>query len=199
MPSVIERNSKGMSCLVRREPLSKEDWVNLLESRRLQILPFLSKISLQTLGTFRCVPSRKVEGGRTALGADRPANQSSLKNPLAFQGLFYESVWWKKSGVEAETTVYGLRRDGKWLFIKVKLYTADPEQQKATDLYVEELSTADMLNRQVVPKVLWQKMGRAILQIVEKRRLLYEQLRPLEVEILNEESAFQLIPVPKQE
>ena len=115
MPS---SNSDGMQSLVRREPLSPEDWVKLIDSRRNLIYPYLDKISLLRLGDFQLEGHHDKDYMRMR---NRWSGKTDDPRVFEIQGYF---VTMNSRTIDQNTLyelTWGLTRDGVLFYIITRL------------------------------------------------------------------------------
>ncbi|OHA47910.1 MAG: hypothetical protein A2541_02105 [Candidatus Taylorbacteria bacterium RIFOXYD2_FULL_36_9] len=181
-----------MRRLVRREPLEMEDWIDLIEARRATFVPFLGKISLRVLGDM------KFFLGQT-LNRECPRNMSSFEYPLNTQGFFCLCDMWKgDDGESGEDSLWGLTREGKWWYVvgRCRIINRVP---RVKELYVEDVNTQLLLTKtQKHPSEIWRVLGSFIRSAVKQRRVLFEEVEPLEDLVIAEESAASCISLKQQ-
>ena len=200
MPS---KNSDGLRLLVRREPLTKEDWIKMIEARRALIKPHLDSISFGTLGKFVgefysvSRPQRKSlrelfvclvdDGVFSTQGHFRLMDQRWIGEEIR-----YEPVW-------------GLTRSGDW-FYATGIYTRrfgdgnyhwQPQSFCVTDsigIHTQNLVERLRLDVENSEEMVYWELEKMIKDVTEKRRCLYEELKAVRNIMMAENAALSLIP-----
>ena len=186
MPS---KNSDGLSLLVRREPLTPEDWVKLVEARRALIKPCLDSISLPKLGTL---------GGKPPLYA----RFAGLVNYPAWQDIqgFFKLL--DRRGIDEETNyqvIWGLTRSGEWLHA-TGIYARREDCWKECSIKIEcPISTTSLLEK-LVPDLgypamtIWQDLEECIRKAKEERQKLLISIEEIHDVMVREKIVFSLSP-----
>lgn len=130
MPSERERENAGLRLLLRRDPLSKADWIQMVEAMRLFIKPYFDVFTLPTLGSvvFEGI------GGRLHLFDPIYLEVFKADDGLKTNGIFFNfltdlpqlATLKKMARIAGERFSYhlelkflGLDRSGNWLKITI--------------------------------------------------------------------------------
>lgn len=184
-------NSAGVKMLVRDNPLSEDEWINLIELRRGMIKPFLDKITLQRLGDVeRYFYHEKLEDLLKRVRRFDPAPDNRIKiqgffeplNPGDFSDSSYKDVY----------RFYGLSRDNQWLYVRVIC----PSSGNGCKFVVVEIPSTKMLLKKtrIKPRGLWLDLGKFFGQAVKDRKTLMEDMEHVLLVMNIEKSVEILLP-----
>ncbi|MFA6198278.1 MAG: hypothetical protein WC734_03955 [Patescibacteria group bacterium] len=183
-----------LQTLLRKEPLSVEEWAALLEDTQRRIVPFLNKTTLATLGSLVCF--HELAGSRRLID-DSP---NDINAPLATQGIFgTEGI--KEAQLEkaddfdqrgglspreigGSTRAWGLCRSGSWWLITVHFQTEYDGRRQATEVSSGEVSAQTLLSTLAVhPSSILDSLWRTVNKWIEHRQAQLDWLQRLEGEL----------------
>ena len=138
MPTSISRTSYPFYGLCRKEPVTLEEWIEIVEYYRERVSPFLKRTTLPTLGDVRCIRGSVCWLGEGFRGTLQPKDGegaievSEVGSPsryrLKTQGIFatqkFEDVFdplSEKPANDYSVFVWGLTRDNEWMAANVKV------------------------------------------------------------------------------
>lgn len=202
----------GLSILARQNQITEEDWQKLVEARLEMIKPHLRYMTLKTLGDIRMINDYF---GTHDLKSDQPT-VSGGKFSLATRGIFPNDDSWagvasveydRGGGISAIATTHkfwGLTRDIEWIAIEVySIVERVPYKYQGRTEKIEKVKTV-----KIVPSTIsgvcvfckrsyqdiWNRLGEIIKSWVSHRRILYEDVRELEEQVLSEEAVLKFVP-----
>ncbi|MDE1874736.1 MAG: hypothetical protein KGI79_03510 [Patescibacteria group bacterium] len=108
-----------MEPLLRKEKLTQNDWLKILELVRAKVKPKLERMKLKQFGELACIDSG--DGFYKSLGTDVPTigRYSLVDHGIAYFRDTNERV--TSIGEEREFPAWGLTADGEWVIIRVKV------------------------------------------------------------------------------
>lgn len=197
MPSERERNSAGMRVLTRREPLTSQDWVEMIEARLALIRPFLHKITLPKLGDLG---KRRV----FEISSLKEVYQDLIDNQAYFdlQGFFTAmDSRFLSEGDAKYHPLWGLTRSGDWLYgVGIEIPGPDGQWRKIS-LIIENQIKLERLLAKLQPdfahpaEVVWCNLKVMIERATQDRLRLYEELNGIMDIIKAEEAVQSLVPL----
>lgn len=193
MPDIF---TYGADLLLRTDPLGHEEWMQLLESRRLLLKQHLDKFSLERLGEIECLSS---ESHYHKINQDHPEVVAEADLDLDTQGIFgrgettFEQVKvpsapWSGWGPETETlggvvNLWGLSRKGEWLVIQVEFKREPGYKNRGNDRAVrvtaKTTTVSELAEVALSPQYVWDQLGQTVAQWTEQRLRLYLQANEL--------------------
>jgi len=196
--------TKGIELLVRKDPISDEEWYSLIEARRSLIKPHLNLFSLRELGNIQCLEQ---EGptflhGLYAPFSDTPAVTGDTRFSLKTQGIFYHP--WsgdQRSGYPHDEMMYiwGLTRDGLWLLVEVKFKSEAGYKgrgyERAQTVHIQESDLPTIIAKtKSKPEEIWRVLSEAIKEWTRFRGRVYHEALELMRVIEAEELMLSLVP-----
>lgn len=190
--------AKGLKILSRKQPLDKQDWVDLVTARKELIKPYLDKISLRKLGDLEWFitgnhPIREVFLNKH----DSPAD-------FEIQGYFkqLERRFIGEDGEVCVTTSWCLTRAGGWLIFQEysQIDKSVPVKWAPTSLLINHCaSTEEFLDfllhyEKYTAAMVWEQLGVFVKLVAQERKRLYEEFKGLEDIIIAERSVISLVP-----
>lgn len=196
--------SHGAGLLLRTTRLSSEEWIQLVESRRLLLNPYLKCFSLKCLSESGYLHQ---EGGSHVLADDEPEVDAEEGLSLDTQGIFdrskYTHIYGRQwSSVDSRERLpiggsfclWGLSRKAEWVVACVE-YNIDrqhrgPFYERATKITIRRYATIGELVKAVdiEPRRVWELLGRTVSAWTEARLKLYAKAARLQA-IVEAESA----------
>lgn len=206
MPS----SNSALDLLVRQQPLTEKEWIELLERRRRLIKPHLNSFTLTELGRFPCLlryiqwvgirEAQHPNCGLTAYGT----GGKSLEDALKTQGIF---------GFDTDSDIltpdrtpmyncrrflWGLSRSGKWMLIEIWFLRGGSPDLPTDGVYAFKIQTVpveDLLTIQHLQlRDVWLGLGEAVAQWMKKRQELLDDAEELADQVNLEESLINLLP-----
>lgn len=205
-------STEGLEVLVRKVPLTDEEWLGLVAARRELIKPHLDSLTLPELGSLSCMRSETNFthelrwDALTLLGDER----FSLKT----QGIFRVQPWSvvekiPNSGFRPEPgctpcpdgmkQVWGLTRSGLWVLAAISFVDQAGYKgrgyERARTIEIQEVDLPTIVAKtKEKPQRMWEELGKAIRGFADHREWLYEQARNLARMVAVEELALSLVP-----
>lgn len=205
----------GAELLLRTAPLGDEEWIQLLESRRLLLKQYLDKFSLKTLGDVGCLSS---ESHQHEINWDNPEVVAQDGLGLDTQGIFgrgktvfdqikIPSAPWSGWGPSTETVggtvdLWGLSRKGEWIVIKVEFKKESGYKGRGYDRAVKvtiRRTTVDELAEVAgSTQLVWDLLGRTVAEWTDQRLRIYLQANELLAVVQAQDSAARQIGCLKE-
>lgn len=180
---------EGLRILARREPLTEQDWLELLEARRSRLADYMREMTLRTLGEIRFV--KDYFGEHSLLKyKDTLLVCGDPRFNLETRGIFpsdqsYATVAKieRLSRTESIERFWGLTRDGVWISIEAvvkcksvpyKSPGRSEESATVTSVTIRETTPEEIFKfcgRTV--KDLWARLGQAAEEWERHRYVLY--------------------------
>jgi hypothetical protein len=202
-------NTEGLKLLVRKQPLTKDDWLKLIEARCALISPHLSSFTLSKLGDLECL--------RTELNFKHPL-LDDLSHPtgdrwfsLDTQGIFccprsgiqripnsgYQAQPGGVSCPDGVMYLWGFTRDASWVLVKVRFKGEAGYKcrgyERAKEVNVEFTNLEKIITEtKSTPEEIWKELGKAVKGWTKRRQQLYDKALELERVITTEELALSL-------
>lgn len=204
-------STKGLEVLVRKNSLTDDEWLSLIEARRELIKPHLDSFTLAELGSFPCLTSESVHYHEIKL--DNPIVVGEEPFSLKTQGIFDMQPWqaveripnpdYKRFHAGARCLsgtllLWGLTRSGLWVLVTVRFVGEngykDRGNERAESVEIIETDLPTIIAKtKSNPQDMWKKLGRAVKESAEKRENLYKMARNLARMVNVEELALQTI------
>jgi len=167
-----------LSLLVKDRPLTRAEWIKLVEDRLWTIKPHLDIFTLREIGDLRLLASPT-----GTLKDDNPKVVGDSRG-LKFQGIF-ESQCTKYEPTGDDSGVlkfWGVSRSGEWVLVRVILTLGertDPKYnvrlQKAEVVEIQKVSLYDLLIQMgTTPLSVWDSLGVAIQSWESDRKRIFE-------------------------
>lgn len=203
-------STKGLEVLVRKDRLTGEEWIGLVEARRELIKPHLDSFTFPELGALECL--RSEVNFEHAIQSDGPAVTGDERFSLKTQGIFRVQSWSAmeripKSGYiappggiscpDGTMRVWGLTRSGLWVLASIGFaggygYKGRGYERATTvDIAEADLSTI-IAETKEDPQEIWKELGDVIKRLAERRKALYDQAVNLARMVMIEELALSL-------
>lgn len=203
-------STQGLEMLIRQNPLTDQEWFDLIEGRRKLIKPHLDSFTLKELGSLPCLNS---EGGSLhELGWDISKTKGDERFSLKTQGIFhrpYSAIeripipkavhnnappYWDGGTMQ----IWGLTRSGLWVLATVNFIDKsgykDRGRERATDIQIVESDLPTIVAKtKETPRWIWMSLGQTIKEWSEHRRLLHNQALNITRMIEIEELALSLV------
>jgi len=200
----------ALRILLRKNKIRKEEWLKLIEARRLLIKQHLNSFTLTELGKTKCLKknSDRYDYKLCAeLDFDDPKIISDDDRlSLDIQGIFYPQSWNKieydfppSQGFPGGTKqIWGLARSGDWIITEVVFTGAagykDCKYETAKTVKIEKTNLTIIIARTgEEPIDIWRKIGEAVKNWKKKRKELYDKAREIENVIKTEDKVLSLI------
>ncbi|MBU1177190.1 hypothetical protein KKH96_01955 [Patescibacteria group bacterium] len=200
----------ALRILLRKNKIRKEEWLKLIEARRLLIKQHLNSFTLTELGKTKCLKknSDRYDYELCAeLDFDDPKIISDDDRlSLDMQGIFYPQSWNKikydfppsQGFPGGKIQIWGLSRFGQWIIAEViflgsagykhrKYETAETVKIEKTNLTIIIARTGEE------PIKIWGKLGEAVKEWTERRKKLYNQALEINDIIKTENKILSLI------
>lgn len=206
----LPRQKRAFALLVRQEPPTDEEWLELLEARRVLIRPHFDSFTLPTLGHLECLYNEMPFTHR--LPNDAPTLTGDEGFSLETQGIFCaphlarktipESGWQPGPGGSAcpDGTLYiwGLTRKGQWILAKVvfkgKAGYKERGYEKAQTVDIRESTLPEIVAQtKTTPYQIWLEIGQVIKDWAKFRRGLYECALGIADQVETEEDMLALV------
>ncbi|MCX6757326.1 MAG: hypothetical protein NTZ44_00345 [Candidatus Nomurabacteria bacterium] len=202
MPSL-----QGLRTFVRKDKIEFEEWFELLEARAGLLKSFLDSSTLPELGHLKCLHNADFFH---EIDADNPKIVSDGNFSLKTQGIFQPQPsiaieYFPGSGLrepsrgfcclDGVVRSWGLTRSGQWVLISVNFsgqkVSGHRKYEKAEIVLIEETDLATIMSMtKCEPKGIWFELGKAVRDIVERRRQNLNAALAVEKVIDAEELAF---------
>ncbi len=201
----------GMEILGRKQSISEEEWVALIEARRDLIKPHLDKFTLTELRNIQCL--RSEVSFSHAVRNDSPKVSGDEEFSLNTQGIFDNprsaEIRIPNSGFRpgphglatpnGKLQIWGLARSGQWVLVTVNFVGEagykDRGYERATEVLIVSTTIETIINQtKENPLEIWKTLGQAIKNFAEHRLALYEATEALAQKIEIEETMMSLIP-----
>ncbi|HMO78655.1 MAG TPA: hypothetical protein PJ997_00490 [Candidatus Paceibacterota bacterium] len=190
---------------INKTELTSEMWIDLLESRRLQITPFLKSFTLPEIGSFRSV---RGDGEIQNLNTDKPkfsGDESLLKYGVnlfnKIQGIFDEQPLecvrvFDSDGVRLRTQIndkktytgikhlWGITRSGEWVLVRINFVlvtlTNGSRLEQALSVDIRHSSPVEILKvLEIKPIKIWMHIGITVDEWVNRRFTQYSEIKRL--------------------
>jgi len=184
-------NGDGMQILVRRDQVTKDEWIKLINARKALIEPLMDKVSLKTLGDSWV--SR--EGGFKIREASFKTFSLEFNNPLGLQGFFAE-----KGSIpteELEKRIYGLwgiTRSGVWVLVLMVSHLENHRFEMREISVLRSTPKKIMEELGISAKEVWDQLGIFVKNAVKERERLLDEIKNIKDIILAEDAVLSLIP-----
>ncbi len=208
-------STDGLEGFVRKDQLTNEEWLGLIEARRSLIKPHLDTFTLPELGSLQCL--RSETSFTHALNLDVSATIGDERFSLKTQGLFYEQPWSAEERIpnsgacrdpgdcpcpDGVKRIWGLTRSGLWVLVTVSFVGEEGYKNRGYEkAYTVEIQEVDLPTIVAItkekPQKMWLKLGEAIKKWAGFRKGLYDQALGLAQAVEAEELMFSLIPKAK--
>jgi len=205
-------NTEGLEVLVRKQPLTMDDWLKLIKARCDLISPHLSSFTLSKLGDLKCL--RTELSFTHSLLADLSYTTGDRWFSLDTQGIFYCS----KSGIERIPNsgyqappggvscpdgvmyLWGFTRDASWVLVKVRFKGETGYKcrgyERAKEVNVEFAKLEEIITKtKSTPEEIWRELGKAIKGWAERREQLYHKALQMAQTVETEELALSLCQI----
>lgn len=211
------RPISGLAILARRDPLTEEEWQDLIAARLDALKPHLRHMTLRPLGEIQMIHDYF---GTHGLGQGNPivTHRGGMLD-LEMRGIFPNDENWANVASRKEThekddfsttftthRFWGLTRQGQWIAIEVQSTTtvghfkegrrATYTKQKANTVYIETLRLAEIpafCSRSL--RDIWNRLGEVAKEWAKHRKDLYEKALRLEETVLREEALLGIVPL----
>lgn len=194
----------ALRILVRKKQIKKEEWLKLIEARRLFIKDYFNKFTLPELGSLECLES---DTYYHELNIDGPEVISGDKKlSLKMQGIFYRQPWGKTKYdhnpshgfPDGTLQIWGLTRLGSWITVEVNFAGEAGYKhrgyQKAKTVKIERTNLVTIISRTgEKPIEIWRKLGEAVEEWTERCKKLHERALEIREIIKTEDKALSLI------
>lgn len=197
--------------LSREEPLTYDEWLEIIENRRKSIESHLSTFQLTKLGNMNCL--RDYGEYRHILWGDNPAVVDSGGYSLDIQGIFYEQPWKKAQRVpgsgfraangtwynDGTLLIWGLSRKGAWILAEVA-FAGEPGfekqgRERAKTVKIGEINLPDMIAATgEEPENILKKLNRAVMEWEKYREAEFHEVQRLARDAERQEDELKLIP-----
>jgi len=199
--------NNGFEFLARNTPLTDEEWVGLIETRRELIKPHLDSFTLPELGALKCLRQEGSFLNEIQLTVSESTGDTEFS--LKTQGIFHAQEWADMERVpnsgyppanclNGTMRIWGLTRNGEWVLVTVD-FIGEPGWknrgcERATSVNIVKSDVPAILAQtKVKPHHMWEKIGHAIIGFAERRRNLYEQALKLAKQVAVEDNLYDWI------
>lgn len=183
MPSI-----DAIDRFVRKEPITPEEWIELIQARRARIKPHLDSFTLSALGCQKWMMDEGFQNVMLLQDVDRTTGDGQFA--LETQGIFhlqrsdaFEEFWTEEFGHRVRTggvkRGWGLTRAGLWVLIEASYVATSGHKNRGRELASRvEVAEADiptiLEKTKCKPEEVWRSLSDAIQHFVEKRKRLYD-------------------------
>ena len=191
-------DTKGLELLVRKQPLTDDDWFSLIEARCSLLEPHLNSFTFSELGNFNCLRSGLNETHAIWMDNETGTIIGDHRVGLDTQGIFccpkssieripgsgYQAPPGGVSCPDGKMHIWGFTRYAEWILITVE-FKGEPGYkgrgyERAGRVYIEKADLkAIVAKTRSTPEEIWRELGRAIRNWTERRRQLYHKAREI--------------------
>lgn len=172
MPTTGVANN-GLAVLVKKGPLSTEDWVTLLEASRKMFQPYLNELKIWSLGEVECL---HYAGDKLlhSLNEDEPEVRGGDEYSLTTPGIFFPQWWtnvdylpYKEGDALARSgtlMIWGITHSEGWLLVTVKFTGTNKRHargwEEAKTVTIEPAALTYILTRtKETPQRMWEELS----------------------------------------
>ena len=200
----------GLSLFLRTGPLSPDEQLQLLETRRLLLKPHLDSILLPKLGDVECLRSEVSFTHRIAM--DLPEVLEGSRG-LGLRGIFGVQPWehmlrFANTGYRASPggvdcpdgviRLWGLTRDAEWIVASIGFKGQEGYKgrgyEKAATLIIEQIPAFVMLEKTGTRAVdIWRALGKFAATLRQNREAAFQTADKLARIMAAEEQVFEML------
>jgi len=204
-------DTKGLELLVRKQPLTDDDWFSLIEARCSLLKPHLDSFTFSKLGDFNCLRSGLNETHAIWKDNETGTIIGDHRVDLGTQGFFccpkssieripgsgYQAPLGGVNCPNGKMHIWGFTRYAEWVLVTVEFkveFKGEPGYkgrgyERAGRVFIEEADLKTIIAKtRSTPEEIWRELGRAIRNWTERRRELYNKAlgiaRTVEIEEL---------------
>jgi len=201
----------GLAVLCRTTPLSDQEWLDTIETRRQAIKPHLDTFTLSTLGQVKCLQLENIthaisDNSPECVGGEFDLNtqgifriapwNSRVLNQRESRGLNYEREFRTLGGI---LYIWGLTRKAQWIIASVSYICEAGYKgrgyERTTKVEIEEAMVLKILSLcNVRYEEIWRELSKEVHLWNKKREELYNTSLNLTRMCDIEELALSLIP-----
>jgi hypothetical protein len=204
-------NTEGLKILVRKQPITDDDWFRLIEARCSLLKSHLNSFTFSELGSFNCLRSGLNEThaiwkdnetgtiiGDHRVGLDTQGIFCCPKSSIErIPGSGYQAPPGGVSCPDGKLHIWGFTRYAEWILVTVEFKGESGYKcggyERAGRVYIEEVDLETIIAKtKTTPEEIWRELGRAIRNGTERRRELYENALGIARTVEIEESVLSL-------
>jgi hypothetical protein len=187
------------SIVIRKQPLTSEEWVDIIESARIRIKPFLNSVTIPKFGDLELFGRREADfaprtTGMHAVRLDKPAFKlpSGYKFDLDSQGFFLDAgCEIDEDSSNSRLSFWSLTRDGEWRSVEIKcevshdLFPHSLNHHAQVVMVSPAMSTSSVISYCkanqgfCTPIQMFDTLRKVVWHLLDQRKAMYERVRSL--------------------